>query len=60
MISSSNLENAIKAKLQANGFTMSGMNADFIKAIAQAVADEIKQGEVIVASGSSAGTYKVT
>lgn len=62
-ISSDSLEGKIISNLKGAGFVLEGTHAktkEFAQAIAKAVVEEItKNAQVIVGSGSSAGTYKV-
>lgn len=63
-LSSGSLESKIVSELQARGFTTEGehaMAAQMAAAIAAAVVEEItSNAQVVIASGSSAGTYAVT
>lgn len=63
-LSSGSLENKIVSELQARGFITEGEHAKaalMAAAIAAAVIDEItSNAQVVIASGSSAGTYAVT
>lgn len=54
------LENSVKKKITSKGFKIIGLNEIFIKAVCQAVVEEIKaNAQVNVTSGNSAGNYKV-
>lgn len=63
-LSSGSLEAKIISELQAQGFITEGDHAyagKMAAAIAKAVIDEITaNADVVVAAGSSAGTYKVS
>ena len=63
-LSSSSLKSKIVTQLEAKGFVTTGefaKSADFAEAIAIAVVAEITENaQVVVTSGSSAGTYKVS
>lgn len=63
-LSDSSLKQKILDEMKALGFVTTGefaKNADFAEAIAKAVIAEITENaQVVVASGSSAGTYDVT
>ncbi|AVI68293.1 hypothetical protein CKQ84_22025 [Shewanella sp. WE21] len=63
-LSSGSLQSKIVSELQAQGFITEGDHAfagKMAAAIAKAVIDEITaNADVVVAAGSSAGTYKVS
>lgn len=61
-VSQPSLKAAMLSELTAKGFDLSNPNSkteEFCDAIAKAVVDEIKKAQVVVASGSSAGSYPV-
>ena len=61
MISDSSLKSKIETNLKACGIKLTDSNKCMANAIAKAVVAEIQaNAEVAVASGSSAGTYKVS
>jgi len=61
-LSATSLEALIDTKLQAAGFDLvAGEAGEMAKAIAEAVVEHITaNAQVVVAGGSSAGTYSVT
>lgn len=62
-VSQSSLKAAMLAELAKQGFNVSephAQTAAFCDAIAKAVVEEIQKAQVVVASGSSAGSYPVT
>ena len=63
-LSKSSLKKKLETELTAQGFQLNGEFAfagQFAEAIANAVVDEITQNAlVVVTSGSSAGSYKVS
>ena len=63
-LNATQLEQTVTANLQAAGFSFGGEHAKsqvFVHALCKAVVEHIQSNaEVPVASGSSAGTYKVT
>jgi len=61
MISDSSLKSKIENNLKACGIKLTEANKCMATAIAKAVVEEITQNaQVVVSSGSSAGTYKVS
>lgn len=63
-LSSSKVTNSVMNKLRSNGFATDNNHAkqeEMVKAIVEALIESIQSdAQVIVASGSSAGTYKVS
>lgn len=62
MTSKESLKAALITELKARGFVTTGEFAQsdaFCDAIAAAVVKEIKKAQVMIAGGSSAGSYKV-
>jgi len=61
MITDSSLKSKIEANMQSCGLKLTNENKCLANAIAKAVIAEIQaNAEVVVASGSSAGSYKVS
>jgi hypothetical protein len=61
MISESSLKAKIESNMKNCGFVMTKQNKCLAASIAKAVVDEITQNaQVVVAGGSSSGTYKVS
>jgi len=62
-ISKSSLKNKIESELESAGFVLTGEHAQasaMAQAIANAIIDEItSNAQVVVAGGSSSGTYQV-
>ena len=60
-MSDSSLKSSIETNLKACGIKLTDANKCLANAIAKAVVEEItKNAQVVVASGSSAGSYKVS
>jgi len=53
-LNATNLENAIMAKLVAGNFTETAQNREFVKAISEAIIDEVKNGDIKVVFGTTA------
>ncbi len=60
-LSADGLLSAMNAELEKNGFKPTSTNKKYNKTLASAIIKHIKENaQVIVPSGSSAGTYKVS